>query len=284
MLDDTQLCAELLRYLNAPRPQPCGEYDQVREMLVCQELMSSLNHDPERQIRILDVGFGERSVFRLLVSHFNDDRQRLAYVGLDSSIDAVSRARLVFEGNSGGWHEPPVFEVGDILADRSPAEDNKFDFVFLLNTLHEIPAHRCIDLLTKLVQKTCSNGRVLIIDMVALPTGQEELCAISWSAQEVLDLAKAGGFRASVIPIERAVSVFALEIDGESSVPPPETDAASAILRTKLLSNLDRLMRARAEITTQGAVDNEQALRLVKILGETAITSDALRRLERGGT
>lgn len=135
----------------------------------------------------LDIGCGKGQIIVNLDDNLGEDsRKKIIYNGFDIKDDFLAIAQRKAESlNLNAVNG----QVGDIsnFANLHP-EDNKFDFITLTNSIHELDPLQIPIILIECILRLSENGILFMYDMEALP--YRELGAVAWTREEIHEILK----------------------------------------------------------------------------------------------
>ncbi|WP_171629822.1 class I SAM-dependent methyltransferase [Paenibacillus plantarum] len=138
------------------------------------------------QYKWLDIGCGKGQILANLNERLNaTSMSKLLYNGYDIENDNTRTTRSI----AADLKLKNRFEVGDIHNfDRIITEDEKFEFITLTNTVHEIDPRTLSNILYESIIRLEEKGHLFVYDMETLPIAEQELGAVTWKAHEILQI------------------------------------------------------------------------------------------------
>jgi SAM-dependent methyltransferase len=160
-------------------------------LTVLQRLLAAPNRT---HLAWLDLACGRGQIVNALSRNLSDDaRAKIEFFAYDVKQDYLLETTRLAEGQGLAG---VTGEVGDLSNfDRVLPPQQKFDFITLTNTVHEVAAARLADILVDAVSRLDGHGTVFIYDMERIKP--PELGALPFSA---------GDFKSVVIALVRALS------------------------------------------------------------------------------
>ncbi len=165
------------------QPEACRCKDKLdmREVIAFNTL-TTLLHPRKRipnTVRWLDLCCGRGSLLAQWMSLGEEISKRVEYQGFDRESAHVKECcRIIKEKDLGTRVRADVHDVTHSLLGW---KIGKFDFVTLLNVLHEIPPFEIYDVLSNAFRHCKSGGSLLLVDMCWLP--HAEWRAIAWQRE-----------------------------------------------------------------------------------------------------
>jgi ubiquinone/menaquinone biosynthesis C-methylase UbiE len=144
-------------------------------------LLGALLADPAVvTVTWLDLACGEGQILSGLEGRFQEeDRKKIAYTGIDrKDVYALKTQQIA---SSSGLQSADV-KIGIISTVDQMLPGVAFDFITLINTIHEIAPSDLATVLTDAILRLSPNGNLYIYDMESIEPA--ELGAVAWSAAE----------------------------------------------------------------------------------------------------
>ncbi|WP_422923177.1 methyltransferase domain-containing protein [Singulisphaera sp. PoT] len=146
-------------------------------------LLQDILSDPiVTSVNWLDIACGRGQIIANLKTNLSDSyRAKICYHGYDIDNGHTRNAKRVSESLR---MKAVRFEIGEISRFSAAfPPDQRFEFITLTNTVHEIFPKRLASILFDSLSRLSDNGRLFIYDMETLPS--PELGAVTWSAGEI---------------------------------------------------------------------------------------------------
>lgn len=132
----------------------------------------------------LDLACGKGQIIGQLAENVPPEvRAKIIYVGFDLSINHGRIAQKLAADLKFSGHR---IEYGEIGKFSKILEDQNFDFVTLINTVHEIAVSRFPQLLFDAIASLSSRGILFVYDMEKL--SPQELGAFPWRSHEIQEI------------------------------------------------------------------------------------------------
>jgi SAM-dependent methyltransferase len=134
----------------------------------------------------LDIGCGKGQILANLNERLNPSTlSKLLYNGYDIENENTRVTREI----AASLKLENRFEVGDIHNfSRIITEEEKFEFITLTNTVHEIDPRILSTLLYEAIIRLKNKGHIFVYDMETLPIAEQELGAVTWKSYEMLQI------------------------------------------------------------------------------------------------
>lgn len=265
----------IANYVAFPSSLGLTERSSIREDSVIQEVGDRLRAT-SGEIVVIDVCSGLSVVAKRIIEALGTEAKRVCYWGIDRDkdcIDTVSADASTFD---------ELASFNPVLRDACDIEvcsANTVDLIVLNNALHEIPPRLFPKLFANFSRMLKpGTGRICVVDMVDLPAEAPESIAITWTSQEVIDILRAAGFRASATNHQKSVPVFRIvaeKLPGDLRA----TDMANQLmvcLRQKLSAAVSQYRAVR-----KGKLDGAGLISWVVAAGTVARIADEILALDR---
>lgn len=155
----------------------CKDLIDMRELAPLMHIKRLMLARPNTNVRWLDIGCGRGSILQHVPLVLEGLAKKLHYVGLDIERSYTQECENTINklGRRIGRAEARLF---DVTRNRLTPDFGKFDYVTILNVLHEIPPSCLYTVLVSAVERCCRGGAITIIDMARLPEPEQR--AIPW--------------------------------------------------------------------------------------------------------
>ncbi len=191
-----------------PEACRCKDHIEVREILAFHTAgdMISRRKSTNTPIRWLDICCGNGNILTNIRTSLPRNCSSIEYYGVDFDRKYIRECEKAIKDNNLDTHlaSKPKLHIQDI---QNPLPRwNQFDFVTLLNVLHEIPPFHIYDVIRNALDRCKYSGMVFIVDMCPLP--HLEWKAITWSSQDLEDLISPLLKRNNTIcPVEGSITI-----------------------------------------------------------------------------
>jgi len=134
----------------------------------------------------LDIGCGKGQILANLNERLNETTiAKLLYNGYDIENENTRFSKEI----AASLKLQRRFEVGDIHNfSRIITQDETFEFITLTNTVHEIDPRILSNLLFEALIRLEDKGHIFVYDMETLPINEQELGAVTWKSNEMLQI------------------------------------------------------------------------------------------------
>lgn len=268
--EDMSLGRFVKNYAALPDPVDLDSRSSIREDAVVRELARLLaEHDGP--VRVIDACCGLASLPRRIISAIGTQVSRIEYVAIERDAACVDMMRTFEEDfKAFASFKPFLRDVSDLAGVEIPATH----LVVLNNVLHEIPPRYFPQMFVALNGLLCPDrGRVCVIDMESLPSDSPESIAISWTASEVVDILRAGGFNPESTTHEKSVRVYQVHFRRAEKL---DESAMRDVIRTHISRKLNAAIKARRKIEALLASGTDDIRNWVVSTGLVARLADEL--------
>ena len=181
-MDNTKSSSWIPKLSHACR---CKEQIDARQVIALMHVKDVLRNlrptGKQRDFLWLDIGCGRGSILGQVPYILGRDAKSVRYVGTDLDKSYVSECKSAIRGLGNQIGDSSRAFVSDIAGKRLDTEERQFDYVTILNVLHEIPPSALFNLFASAIERCKRGGAVTIIDMGELP--HLERHAIPWPAK-----------------------------------------------------------------------------------------------------
>ncbi len=165
----------------------CKDHIDIREtislVIVKGLLKNHRSRNPQKPFRWLDLCCGRGTILNHFDSALNDFITGLEYWGVDAEPRHIEACKKIIRKKK--LYHNFKFRNHDVTRVLAQS-DGQFNFITLLNVLHEIPPKDLFDVLIAAIDRCKPTGQLLIIDMEELP--HLEWKAITWSKDSMTKL------------------------------------------------------------------------------------------------
>lgn len=178
---------QLRNLIRGPGARGDTQTDSVDVSVLLTRISEMRTHEPEKGLRLLDVGCGQGTLPAKLSGR--GVSRGIAYTGVDTDQGSITFARAAARS----WRDfaSKEFRVGEL--DLLVEAGRKYDLVVCQYTIHELAPISVAGFVGHLLSLTDKAGRVNVIDMERIPSGENEACGIPWTGEEFAALVKRGG-------------------------------------------------------------------------------------------
>jgi SAM-dependent methyltransferase len=253
-------------------------------------LQARLSSPDGSRVRWLDLACGRGQIIAFLDSNLSPEaRSSLEYSGFDISQQYARETRRTAESMGLASLDLKVGELQEFDKMYGPGE--RFDFITLTNTVHEVTPRRLASILVECVLRLSDNGNLFIYDMERIRP--PELGAVPWKRDEVraivrtlLDSFGAFSYRPEVGLWNHATCTawnvllqrqyFGVTVDEATAQKAKAIDSISHLIAQLLTSKLEICRRSLDTLTLCGAETAEEEEEKVRLLFEFWAISRAI--------
>lgn len=165
----------------------CKDKIPIRDVYAFEAINYKITRDHLKEIDWLDICCGSGTILERIDGYFEKHIcRKIGYIGIDIEHRYIKECEEVKSArNLGDLLRQCEFHVIEVEALQETSQWGQFDFVTVLNVLHEIqnPIRSLPSLLLKMGRYCKESGSIMVVDMVDLP--DLEYAAITWDREKI---------------------------------------------------------------------------------------------------